>query len=63
MTQEEKERIIQKLRERALDNQKNGVEKEPFPGDPWENDSLAKVIKTKEQADSFMMLLEIEANK
>ena len=63
MTNEEKKIILQKLEERALQNQKFGVDIPPPPGDPWTNDSLGKMVKTKEQAQLFMMLLEIEANK
>ena len=62
MTEEEKQSILQKARERALHAKQYGTDFK-IPGDPWANDSLAKAIKTREQADFFMMLLEKELNK
>jgi hypothetical protein len=62
MTEEQKQRIFKKAKEHALEAKKNGTDF-VFPGDPWANDSLAKVIKTKEQADRFMTLLELEIAK
>lgn len=62
MTEEERQSILQKARERILHSQQYGTDFE-IPGDPWANDSLAKVIKTKEQADFLMMQLEWQKNK
>ena len=62
MTEEERQSILQKARERALHAKLYGTDFE-IPGDPWENDSLAKVIKTKEQAEFLMMQMEWNKNK
>jgi len=63
MTEEERQRIFQKAREHALEAKRTGDPNFFYPGDPWENDSLAKVIKTKEHAEFFMMQMEWITNK
>ena len=62
MTEEERQSILQSARERAEHAKTYGTNFE-IPGDPWANDSLAKVIKTKEQAEFLMMQLEWQRNK
>lgn len=62
MTEAERQSILQRAREHALDARMNGTDFE-IPGDPWENDSLAKVINTKEKAEAFMLQLEQAINK
>jgi hypothetical protein len=62
MTEDQKQRILQRARAHALNAKKNGTDFK-FPGDPWANDSLGKMMKTKEQAELFMFLLERESNK
>lgn len=63
MTEEERQRIFQKARELSAEAKRTGDPNFFYPGDPWENDSLAKVIKTKEQAEHFMMQMEWIKNK
>ena len=48
MTKEELLSIHQKVRERIEHSQKYGTDF-TIPGDPWANDSLAKVVNTKEK--------------
>jgi len=62
MTQEEFQSIHQKAQERIEHAKQYGIDLK-FPGDPWENDSLAKVIKTKEQAEFLIRQLEWNKNK
>ena len=62
MTEEERQSILQSAKERAEHAKIHGTNFE-IPGDPWANDSLAKVIKTKEQAEFLMMQLEWQRNK
>lgn len=62
MTKEEILSIRQKVRERIEHSKKYGTDF-TIPGDPWANDSLAKVINTKEKAEIFTLLLEREMNK
>jgi hypothetical protein len=57
MTQEQFERIHRKAKEHAEEAHRTGTDF-LFAGDPWENDSLAKVINTKEKAEVFMRQLE-----
>jgi hypothetical protein len=66
MTEEERQRIFQKAEELALEAKRTGDPNFFYPGDPWENDSLAKVINTPEKAERFMRELkwaEEKANK
>ena len=63
MTEEERQEIFQRAREHALEAKRTGDPNFVYVGDPWENDSLAKVIKTKEQAEFFMMQMEWITNK
>ncbi len=44
MTKEEYQRVMQKVRERIDDAQKNGSDF-VIPGDPWENHLLTKILK------------------
>ncbi|HVW58714.1 MAG TPA: hypothetical protein VHC48_01720 [Puia sp.] len=53
MTQEELQSIHQKAKERIEHAKQYGIDLK-FPGDPWENDSLAKVVNTPEKAERFM---------
>lgn len=56
MTDQQLQRIHQKAKDHAENARKYGTDFD-IPGDPWANDSLAKVIKTKDQADRFMQQL------
>lgn len=63
MTEKERQEIFQKARELSAEAKRTGDPNFFYPGDPWENDSLAKVIKTKEQAEFLMRQLEWNKNK
>ena len=57
MTKEEILSIRQKVKDRIEHSKQYGTDF-TIPGDPWANDSLAKVVNTKEKAELFMKMLE-----
>jgi|GEM_PF-1093719 len=63
MTAKEKDSILKKAEDHGGRNINVGEYPPIVNHDPWANDSLAKVIKTKEQADFLMMQLEWQRNK
>jgi hypothetical protein len=63
MTQEELQSIHQKAQERIEHAKQYSVDLKIPNVDPWKNTILAKVIKTKEQAEHFMMQMEWIKNK
>lgn len=54
-----KEKILQKAKEHAQQAKKTGKKGTEFPLKSGETSSLGKVIKTKEQADLFMKMLNV----
>lgn len=58
MTEEQRQRILQKAEEHALEGKRTGDPNFVYYGAPWENDSLAKVVNTPEKAELFMKMLE-----
>ena len=63
MTAKEKDNILRRAEAHGDKNINIGDYPSGINHDPWANDSLAKVIKTREQADFLMMQLEWQRNK
>jgi hypothetical protein len=63
MNAEQKDRILAKAKAHAEDAKQNGSKIDLLKLRPDYTDSLAQMIKTKEQADLFRFLLDREINK